>query len=55
MGEEAFGPVTVCSPKVGECQGTEVEKVIGRGSTFMETSEGGVGIGMGAKGITFQM
>ena len=47
MREEAFGPVKECFPSAGECQGTEVERVVGRGSTFMEASGKGNGSGRG--------
>ena len=50
MGGEAFGPVKAHFLSVGECQCAEVERVIGRGSTFMETSVGGGGMGGGGRG-----
>ena len=49
MGEEVLGSVKSCFPSVGECQGAEVERVVGRGNTFMEASGGG------GKGITSEM
>ena len=42
-------------PSVGKCQGTEVDRLIGRGSTFMEASEGGGGMRVGVKQITFEL
>ena len=49
MGEETFGPVKARFSSVGKCQGTEVEKVVGRESSFVEAS-GGRGDGTGEKG-----
>ena len=40
-GEEAFGPVKVHFPSVGENQGAEVEKVVGEGASSWKQVEGG--------------
>ena len=55
MREEAFGPVKACFPSVGESHGLEVERVVKNGRIFIEASGGGGEMGVGVKGITFEM
>ena len=40
MREKTFGSVKAHFPSVGECQGAEVERVVGRRSTFIEARGG---------------
>ena len=44
MGGEAFGPVKVCFPSVGDAKVLKWERVFGRESTFMQAmgGEGGM-------------
>jgi hypothetical protein len=53
MGGEAFGPVKVLCPSIGECQGQDAEWVVGEqreGEGDRGFSEGKLG-----KGLTFEM
>ena len=58
MGGEAFGPVKVQCPSLGECQGGEVG-VSGLGSTLIEARGGGMRWGAPegkpGQGLTFEM
>ena len=47
MEGEAFGPVKARFPSVGNVKVLRWERVVGRGSTFMEASGGG---GRGGRG-----